>query len=195
MFNRRSGYCPSCDANVLHVRTFQSRIAYLLDKITLSFPGWFGVGPWECVNCGIRGMTLLNHEQYCGSEDQEPVDNIDPTLPVSNFIRTDHSLAHAVSDQCRYSEKFRFGIVEKLLGCKSTISRVCNELGISELEVQRWIRDYLQNEIDKVTGNQSGGLIARYRAGSKNVEQLDWDQEPSNLDGKVIESSVVRKPR
>lgn len=194
MINRRSAYCCNCNSNVVHVRLFQRKWAYLLDKVTLSCLGWFGFGPWQCADCSFRGMTLIPTQSDAPTIGEDgSCDNPDPLQPVGNFIRTQHSLAHACSDASRFSPKYRIGIVEKLIEGKSTVSRTCTELGISELEIQRWIRDYLQIQVDKVTEAAAGRIIQSEPAGLEKPEPIDWTAD--EMAGMVIESTAVRKPR
>lgn len=192
MINRRSAYCCQCNSNVLHVRVFRNRFTHTLDKFSFSVLGWFGFGPWQCVDCGFRGMTLIP-VQPAARAVSEQGNPIDPARPVGNFIRTQHSLAHASADASRFSTKYRMGIVEKLLEGKSTVSRTCNELNISELEIQRWIRDYLQAQLDKVAGESARSVIQPEPAGLEKPKPIDWSHD--EMAGAVIESTAIRKPR
>ena len=192
MINRRSAYCCNCNSNVVHVRLFQRRLAYVLDKLTFSVFGWFGFGPWQCVDCTFRSMTLVPIQADAPTINEDGVRE-DPLQPVGNFIRTKQSLAHASADASRFSAKYRMGIVEKLLEGSSSISRTCSELGISELEVQRWIRDYVQFQLDKANTNSAGVIIQSEPAGREKPDAIDWTAD--EMAGMVIESTAVRKPR
>ncbi len=192
MINRQTGFCSNCNSNVVHVRVFQRRMAYVLDRLTLSFFGWLGLGPWQCVDCGDRNMTLLPVHRSARNIAEES-DTLDLAQSVGNFIRTDQSLAHAVSDESRFSRKYRSGIVEKLLEGKSTVTRTCQELGVSELVVQRWLRDYMQEQLDRVAKQAQGSLILANSAGSPADDQLDCATD--EVAGLVIDSSAIPKPR
>jgi len=192
MNNRLTGYCGNCNSNVVHVRLFQRRFFFMFDRITFGFFGRLGLGPWQCVDCGTRHMTLTPKQKDARSI-SEQAEAIDPGKPVGNYIRTEHSLAHAASSKTRYSQKFRMGAVEKLLKGKSTVTRTCQELGVGELEIQSWIKDYLQVELNKVSRAAQGALIQTGTTGSQSPEPIDWRGEESS--GPVIESTAVRKPR
>lgn len=191
MINRRTAYCGNCNSNVVHVRVFQRWITYALDKVTFSLAGWLGIGPWQCVDCGHRNMTLVRKRKSVRVV-SDNVESVDTSQAVGNFIRTEHALAHAVTDASRYSGKYRMGIVEKLLDGKSTVSRTCHELGVSELEIQRWIKEYMQIQLKKVSKLEAGSMIPAETAGLEKPEPVDWS--PEELAGAVIESTAVRKP-
>lgn len=193
MVNRQTGFCENCNSNVVHVRVFQRRFWYWLDRMTFSFLGCLGMGPWQCVDCGDRNMWLLRIRKAARAI-SEKSDTVDTSQPVGNYLRTEQSLAHSVSDESRFSEKYRIGIVEKLLEGKSTVSRTCNELGVAELTIQRWMKEYMQQQLDKVTKAAAGSLIAANPAGSEAPEPVNWSADEL-AGGTVIESSAVRKPR
>ena len=192
MINRETGFCSNCNSNVVHVRIFKSRFTYWIDRLTFSFLAMLGIGPWQCVDCGTRNFLLPAKKEDAQRKISEKEEQPKPDMAVGNFIRTEHSLAHAVSDESRFSIKYRMGIVEKLLSCKQSVSKTCQELNVSEIELQRWIKEYLQREIDKATAAASGAVIIREDAGHEAPEPVDWSPE-ENL-GLVIESTAVRKP-
>jgi len=186
--NRRTGYCPICDSNVVHTRTFENRIAYRLDRLSLGVLGWFHVGPWRCVDCSHRQM-FVQRDEYALREISDAREADDEKAPVGNFLRTRESLAHAVSDGSRFSEKFRAGVVAKLLDSRTTVSRVCAELGVSELEIQQWIRAWVESEMRRI-GNVVGGDTVESGKGD------GPDQWPADIrpEGPVIESQAIRRP-
>lgn len=186
---RRTGYCPVCDSNVVHSRTFENRWAWRLDCLTLGLLSWFNVGPWRCVDCQNRQL-FVQRDEYALREISDARETDDDAAPVGNYLRTRESLAHAAADTGRFSEKFRAGVVNRLLESETTVSRVCSELGVSELEIQQWIRCWVEsvlrteeasrpapvsNESDEVTVNQP------------------WSAERRPA-GPVIESRAIRRP-
>ena len=123
----------------------------------------------------------------------ENSDTVDTSQAVGNYLRTDQALAHATANEIRFSNKYRRGIVERLLEGKSTVSNTCQELSVSELEIQRWIKEYLQFQLGKVSQVADRRLITNEPAGSEMSEPVDWSTE--NMAGLVIESSSAQKPR
>ena len=191
MVNRRTGYCWNCDSNVVHVRAFESRVAWMLDRLTLGVLGLIRIGPWKCVDCGNSSMLISKSTAAIRSvSEKQEVD--DEAAAVGNFIKTDLSLAHAATDTERFSEKYRNGIVEKLLNGKSTVSRVCHDLGVSELELQKWIKAWTDQEIRRQVELQAGRIIIADESASDSLDSEDWGVDSPGL---VIESKAVHKPR
>ncbi len=191
MVNRRTGYCCNCDSNVVHVRAFESRAAWMFDRLTLGAMGLLKIGPWKCVDCGNSSLLISKSTEAIRSV-SEKQEIADESAAVGNFIKTDYSLAHAASNADRFSEKYRNGIVERLLNGKSTVSRVCEELGVSELELQKWIKAWTAQEIRKQVEIHSGRMIIAGEPADLH-ESPDWDVDAP--EGLVIESKIVPKPR
>ncbi len=193
-FNRKPGYCSNCNSNVVHVRAFNSPVAYRLDRMSFSLLGLLNVGPWRCVDCGFRRLLVRRPRQWARVIAEESMANDDQA--ISNFLRTDKSLAHAAANSERFSEKFRFGIVDKLLAGTTTISQCCSDLHVSELEIQMWIRDFLQHQIEKAATNPAQPPTAALPDESDRANRghgLTQFDDPGS--GMVIESSVVRKSK
>jgi hypothetical protein len=121
MNKRRTGYCPICDANVVHGRLFVSRWAWRLDRMSFSFLERFNVGPWRCVDCGNRQMFIERREDARRDVNENNDKGADASAPVSNFIRTKDALVNTVVNTARFSEKYRAGVVQKLLDGKITV--------------------------------------------------------------------------
>jgi transposase-like protein len=195
---RRTGYCRICDSNVVHTRTFDNRFAWQIDRLTLGMFGlWHLVhmGPWRCVDCGHRQL-LIRPNADARRRINEKQGAPDETAPVANFIRTQQSLVHTLADTSQYSDKYRAGVVQKLLNGESTVSRVCAELQISELDVQQWIRAWVETELTRA-GDASRLAAAGTIVPAGNLPETD-DDRPLTWDrdirpGRVIESQVVRK--
>ena len=60
---------------------------------------------------------------------------------VGNVTRTDESLLVRHTRAARYSEKFRDGVVDRVLSGQSSISQIRNELTLSERDLLDWIKD------------------------------------------------------
>lgn len=192
MNKRRTGYCPICDANIVHGRVFVSRWAWRLDRMSFSFLEGFNVGPWRCVDCGNRQMFIERFEGARRDIDENEDQGVDANVPVGNFLRTKDSLVHTVVDTARFSEKYRGGVVQKLLDGKITVSKVCGDLAISEFEIQRWIRCWLDSELGRrdVSNSDVHKLIPF--TGNAGDDQGDWgDAEPASA--RINESEVLRR--
>ncbi len=198
MFNRRIGFCRNCCSNVVHVRAFESRLTYLLDRLTFGILGLFRIGPWQCVDCGRRRLTIDSRRAEVRGV-SEDVEVSDEGAAIGNYLRTEQSLAHAADNSQRFSEKYRFGIVEKLLKGKTTFSQACSDLHVSELEIQIWIKDYLQFQLQKASGPTTNIVhVDNQTIGDPMTDDSINGLDPSIDDdgsGPVIESSAVKKAK
>ncbi len=197
MKTRRTGYCPICDSNVVHARFFDNRLAWQLDRLTFGILAMWNVGPWRCVDCGNRQMLIERREVARREVSDRPTDH-DPPAAIGNFIRTRESLAHAISNGSRFSEKYRAGVVQKLLTSETTVSRVCRDLGVSELEVQQWIRGWVETELLRAreSANDSTAVMLLTTPGVPDSDAAAPANQSANFTGpgRVIEIRPTRKP-
>ncbi len=193
MAKRKTGYCPVCDKNMVHSRFFENRLAWRLDRMTFGILAFFDVGPWRCVDCGDRQMFVQPRREGKRNVSGDSASAGVKTGPVGNFIRTRESLVHSVVDSDRFSEKYRAGVVGKILEAKIPISRICSELSVTELEIQRWIRSWLESELSRMAGS----IKASERVAASGDPQDDIPGDDEVLDrplaggARIIESTVV----
>lgn len=144
--NDRQGYCPNCLTNVEHVRLVKSSLLKVIDRWTFRLPELFGLGPWYCISCGKRRLLFPPYRRNRGSYDPIPqefdADSDTGAESMGNIFLSEVSLVHRSNRAKYYSEKFRDGIVERLLTCKATFSQVRESLEISDLDLQDWIARY-----------------------------------------------------
>ncbi len=147
----QQGYCPSCLTNVEHVRSVKSALLKLIDRASFRIPELFGLGPWYCVSCGKRRWLFPPYRRSVGSYDPNPQDDIpnaeSEIESMGNVFISAVSLVHRSNRAKYYSEKFRDGIVERLLSCSATFSQVRQRLGITDLDLQDWISRYHQTRL------------------------------------------------
>lgn len=155
----------------------------------------FKVGPWRCVDCGNRQMFIERRDNARRDINERVNQGSDNSAPVGNFIRTKDALINSVVDSARFSEKYRAGVVQKLLNRKITLSRVCEDLSISEFEIQRWIRSWVDSEL-----NRQNAVYADFQKVISRFSQMDDCQndqadsrEVEPRSGKIIESEVLRR--
>ncbi|WP_157665173.1 hypothetical protein [Mariniblastus fucicola] len=65
---------------------------------------------------------------------------------VGNVTRSDDSLLVRKARAARYSQKFREGVIERILSGKSTITQVKDELKLSERDLLDWINDRVMKQ-------------------------------------------------
>lgn len=197
MAKRKTGYCPVCDKNIVHSRFFENRLAWRIDRITLGFLAAFDVGPWRCVDCGNRQMFVQPRRDGKPIVSEAGGSANDKSGPVGNFIRTRESLVHSVVDSDRFSEKYRAGVVRKILEAKVPISRICSELAVTELEVQRWIRSWLEAELNRMAESaRSSELIVPGEVTGDDSHHGEDTPRPARVgNARIVESTVVPRTR
>jgi len=83
----------------------------------------------------VASVTLSLADEMAAAEPESKFEH------VGNVTRSDDSLLVRKSRAARYSQKFREGVVNRILSGQSTISQVKNELGLSERDLLDWIND------------------------------------------------------
>ena len=71
--------------------------------------------------------------------------------PSGNFIKSDQSLVMQSGRSKLYSEKYRDGIVNRILTEKTTIGEVRESLGLSEYDVIQWIKQAMDRKTERIT--------------------------------------------
>lgn len=154
-----NGYCDQCLYNIDHIRSVKHPFARAIDTMTGKCARFLGLGPWYCINCGSRRLLAPVHRRNVENYDPRLAEEFDRESDpgrhefdrVGNFIHSDHSLKVQVDRENMFTEKYRDNVVEKLMDGKISITEVRNELGISELDVQRWIAKYHSKRIEFTT--------------------------------------------
>ncbi len=142
----KMGYCSYCMKNIPHVRKVGNSILWLLDSITLRLVRFFRVGPWYCIQCNQREVFLAGRKRSV--EDYNPSEI--RTESAGNYIRTTESLVIRRNRAARYSQKYRDGVVQRLISGTSTISQIGQELNLSERDIVDWIADALANKQERI---------------------------------------------
>ena len=147
------GYCSSCMKNIPHVRRLSNPLVWLLDTLTLRTAQLLRIGPWYCIQCGARQMFLHSRRRSVGTFDPHLEEN-SGVESAGNYIRTTESLVMRRNRAKRYSQKYRDGVVQRLIGGTATISQIGQELDLTERDLVDWIADALagkQDRIDELT--------------------------------------------
>ena len=97
--------------------------------------------------------------------------------PSGNFIKSDQSLVMQSGRAKLYSEKYRDGIVNRILAEKTTIGEVRESLGLSEYDVVQWIKQSMDRKTEHIAE-----LKAQVAALKKNLPQHLADSKEENRD-------------
>jgi hypothetical protein len=135
--------------NIPHVRRISNPLLWLLDVLTLCVVSLLRIGPWYCIQCGKKKMFLATRRRSAGTFDPE-VEHGSSVESAGNYIRTSESLVMRRNRAKRYSQKYRDGVVQRLIGGTATISQIGQELDLTERDLVDWIADALAAKQDRI---------------------------------------------
>lgn len=140
------GYCDRCGENTyfrLVSAQFSRRpLAWVLTRVAR--------GPWFCGQCRYERWSVhkpLNAVQ--GSDDRA-----DASVSVGNFIRGESNLVMQSTRSSRYTDKFRAGVVQRVLEGKQSLARIADELDVPQADLLVWVAqqfDRQQQQIEQLT--------------------------------------------
>lgn len=183
------GYCVSCRRNVHHFRGSKSWSARCFDFVSLYV---FNFGPWYCSRCECRSQILPWFRR------KEPtlrrID--DGTEAIGNFIRSDGSLVLRKKRSSRYSQKFREGVVLRLLTGKTNLAQLTTELKVTEADLMSWVNEVLLSRDERI--QQLTSLLKSYhRAAGNLIGVVDQSEDFDDVgdDDNLVEGQFERRVR
>ncbi|MCH2182194.1 MAG: transposase [Mariniblastus sp.] len=142
------GYCSRCEQNVLHARAETGRLADWLEWPTFKLTRLLRPPVWQCGQCGHRVHFLGRCHQDADTLEMEwPVTAVQED---GNFIRRDRSLLLQKQRSARFSQKYRDGIVQRLVSGTTTMNQVSRELEVSESDLLAWVADLLERRDEMI---------------------------------------------
>ena len=172
------GYCISCRRNVHHFRGVKTWSAIIFDAATLFA---LNFGPWYCSRCEYKTVVLpwfrKREPTFRGIDDS--------TEQIGNFIRSDGSLVLRQKRSSRYSQKFREGVVMRLLSGKTNIAQLTIELKVSEADLMAWVYDVLESRDERI--EQLTSLLRSYHRAAGDMigiadESLRFDESENTIE-------------
>ena len=139
--------------NTPHHRCVPTNLLRVVDIAMYPITRPIGFGPWCCWNCDRLSLFLGRVRPdmaTINSDDTQPLE----AEPVGNYIRSEHSLLVRRARTSRYSQKYRDGVVHRLISGNTNINQLTRELNISDRDIVDWIADVLfrkQERIDELT--------------------------------------------
>ena len=116
-----------------------------------------GMGPWFCRQCGRKSFWLPKSthkliERVAHDSDQRlsaAAENQDEETEIAgNVFLEEQSLARRVELSNKFTEKYRDNIVERIISSRTLISKVCNDLEVTEADIQFWIKQWVQRRFE-----------------------------------------------
>ena len=145
----KTGYCPHCVQNVLHIRC-DAAARFPFDTIVFPLAPFFRRRFWHCCQCQRRSRRLRRCRRDAPTNRIVTVDDFHERQPVGNFLRSERSLIMHQKRSARFSEKFRDGVVAKILTGTTSIRSVCQELEVLEPDVVFWIADVIRRKDQRI---------------------------------------------
>ena len=142
------GYCSRCEQNAFFNRAGEGRLAAWCERLTLKLTRFAGPPVWRCVQCGHRLRFLPRCRKGVGK-----VVSSGCTTTIEedgNFIRRDLSLVLQKQRSARFSQKYRDGIVQRLISGTATTHQVSRELEVRESDLMAWIADLLNRREEQI---------------------------------------------
>ena len=182
----RPGYCKACIKNTPHHRYVQSYVFRIVDHATSPLTFRLGIGPWYCSNCDRRSWILGKPDKNAASIDFQ--DSGEPGIEkVGNFIRSDHSLVVRRARSSRYSQKYRDGVVTRLISGNVSIYDLSRELNISDRDLVDWIADMLSRKQEKI--DELNRILSAMQQNSSQqrigLEPVSFEDDERVVEGKL----------
>ena len=181
------GYCHSCRRNVQHYRGPKSRLAHFMDVTSLFI---LNFGPWYCSYCDKRTRSLPWVRKRKASNSQHN-DRLGGTDRVGNFIRNDGSLVLRKKRAGRYSQKFREGVVQRLLSGRTNIAQLSVELEVTEADLLAWIHEILEAREMRI--EELTSLLRSYTRAAADLIGIDDDSIRFDESENMIEGRFSRR--
>ena len=145
-----SWHCCGCEKNIFRLRRPDPEVTTDVTSTDMS-----DVEPWPVRDDPTQrfGMVLRRKHKTKAIEPtvETELDQTEPEFEhVGNVTRTDDSLLVRQSRAARYSEKFRDGVVDRVLSGQSSISQIRNELNLSERDLLDWVKDRVTRQDDQI---------------------------------------------
>lgn len=140
------GYCDRCGENtyfrLVNAQFLRRPLAWCLTRVA--------AGPWFCGQCRYERQTIHRPLKSSAGVD----DRAGASVSVGNFIRGESSLVMQSTRSNRYTEKFRAGVVRRVLEGKQSLAQIADELDVPQADLLVWVAqqfDQKQQQIENLT--------------------------------------------
>lgn len=140
-------------------------------------------GPWYCSRCEQKNRVLPWFRR------REPTLRLieNSSEQIGNFIRSDGSLVLRKKRSSRYSQKFREGVVFRLLGGKTNIAQLTTELKVTESDLMAWVHEVLLSRDERI--EQLTSLLKSYHRAAGDLigiadQSLRFDEDENMIEGR-----------
>lgn len=150
------------------------------------------LGPWFCHQC--RGERQTVHRPLKSNTDD--VHRAEASVSVGNFIRGESNLVMQSTRSSRYTEKFRAGVVQRILDGNQSLSQIAEELDVPQPDLLVWMAhqfDQKQQQIEQLSRTvQQLSEFAPEQARLETKLELESRTSDFATDEEVIDGRVNR---
>ena len=154
--SRKEGFCESCQQNKPHRRI--AGVFSLLNLMLLGIPTLFGISTWQCTHCRSMRIFLMKQRASAPKKARSSSYSYPRALPSpppngglkSQTPKTDTPKKVKSTRSRLYSEKYRDGVVKRIVSGITSIKEVQESLELPESDVIDWIKQSFQRKEDRV---------------------------------------------
>ena len=150
----------------------------------------FSFGPWYCGQCEKR-IRCLPRVRSNQPTIQGPEAIGEEAEKIGNFIRSDSSLVLRKKRSSRYTNKYREGVVQRLLSGKVTIAQLTTELKVTESDLMSWVSEMMKSR-DQRIADLTGLLDSYLRVTSQQIGITD-ESPQFDADENLIDAEYERR--
>ena len=189
--SRKQGFCESCQQNKPHRRI--AGVFSLLNLMLLGIPTLFGISTWQCTHCRSIRIFLMKQRASAPKKARSSSCSYPRALPSpppngglkSQTPKTDTPKKVKSTRSRLYSEKYRDGVVKRIVSGITSIKEVQESLELPESDVIDWIKQSFQRKEDRVEMLREVLMVQK-----KDNPEFEFD-----VDQVMLEVSEIAKAR
>jgi hypothetical protein len=197
--SNKEGFCDLCHQNKVHRRV--AGVFSLFNLVLFGLPSLlFGISTWQCTHCRSRRVFLVWQRAKTKKISRSSFKRAAPKPPPNGGLKSQTSNGKSIRSQL-YSQKYRDGVVKRIVSNITSIQEVKDSLELPEAEVIQWIRQSFQRKEDRVEMLRDALLVYQKAAPDFDVEQLMLEIEQllaakptSNSHAQSVDAEPDRSP-
>ena len=193
--NRKEGFCESCQQNKPHRRV--AGVFSLINLLLLGIPSLFGISTWVCTHCRSTRILLLRQREVSKKIPTSSFRRVATPPPPNGGLKPVTAQKVESTRSRLYSEKYRDGVVKRIVAGITSIKEVQESLELPESDVVDWIKQSFQRKEDRVEMLREALVLHQKNSPDLDVEQIMFDVKraaAAKLRSGAAEPSVESSP-
>jgi len=174
---RKEGFCESCQQNKDHRRI--AGLFSLLNLVLLGIPSLFGISTWSCVHCRSTRIFLARQREVRKKVPANSFRRVSLSPPPNGGLKPQDLKKVEPRRSRLYSEKYRDGVVKRIISGITSVTEVRESLELPESDVIGWIKESFQRKEDRVEMLREALMLYQKDSPDFDVEQVVFDVERS----------------